>query len=448
MKKYILVLSLFFGICIALGPNIALGAETSYDLQVTFSTNPMIVSPGTNGYLEVNFKNIGSGNVNVYDIDASSWDSSVIQSRGNWNVEIGNIDSGESTSILYEFYVPSSANPGLYQIVFDISSTAGSIRQTAMIKVEDSTALDLTSIKPSSINVGELSTITVNISNSGSTSLYNIEFSWDDANDYILPIGADNIIKIDEILGNNFKEISFDVMVSPTCTAGVYPLIFSLEFYDRTGSQQTITSEVGMQVGGGTDFEIVPQQSTSGTTFAVANTGANTASSVIVTIPQQPGYSTTGSSSVSLGNLDAGDYTLATFQLSSTATDEDTERPAFNRENMPDDFDPNMMGRMKGNFTAGSNLIVEVSYTDLFGIRQTVEKEVEITSFSSSSGSSEMPSRYAGLKNGQGISSESSGIDSGTMYIILGVVGIIAIVGILKIGKSKKILKIIKGKKE
>ena len=57
-------------------------------------------------------------------------------------------------------------------------------------------------------------------------------------------------------------------------------------------------------------FEILLQQSTtSGTTFAIANTGANVASSVIVSIPSQTNYMTSGASSVSLGNLDAGDYT-------------------------------------------------------------------------------------------------------------------------------------------
>ena len=95
MKKYIFIYCVFLGICLTLGSNLALGAETSYDLQVTFSTNPMIVPPGTNGYLEVNFKNIGSGNVNIYEIDASSWDSEVVQPRGNWNVEIGNLNGGE-----------------------------------------------------------------------------------------------------------------------------------------------------------------------------------------------------------------------------------------------------------------------------------------------------------------------------------------------------------------
>ena len=103
----------------------------------------------------------------------------------------------------------------------------------------------------------------------------------------------------------NYTEIPVSIMASPSITPGVYPLSVNIEFYDRTGTIQTVTSIVGLQIGGTTDFEIVLQQSMGGsTTFAVANTGAEVASSVIVSIPPQINYATTGASSVSLGNLD------------------------------------------------------------------------------------------------------------------------------------------------
>jgi len=250
-------------------------------------------------------------------------------------------------------------------------------------------------------------------------------------------------------------------MASPAITPGVYPLAITMVYTDDTGNTQTITSDVGIQVSGGTNFEIIMQQSsTTGTTFAVANTGANTASSVIVSIPKQASYASSGASSVSLGNLDAGDYTLATFQLTSmnlntTSTGDTTPtgRPGFNLDTseMPSDFDPSMFEQMRNQSfmgAAGSNLIIEVSYTDLYGIRQTVENEVEVTSMSSS-GSTSMTSRFSGMTSMPG--EVDSGLSSGTTYIIIGVVGILLIVALLQIGKRKKIpylSKIVKGQKD
>ena len=96
-----------------------------------------------------------------------------------------------------------------------------------------------------------------------------------------------------------------------------------------------------------TDFEVLAQDST---TLALANTGASTAYSVIVKIPEQKGFRVTGASASIIGNLDTGDYTLATFQIVPITT--------------------NVSG------VGEKNLIVEISYTDLLGIRRSIQKEV------------------------------------------------------------------------
>ncbi len=162
-----------------------------------------------------------------------------------------------------------------------------------------------------------------------------------------------------------------------------------------------MNSTVGLQISGKTTFDIVLQTSTSiTTTFAVVNTGANTASSVVVSIPQQLRYSTSGTSSTSVGNLDAGDYTLASFSLTSTTSN--TTRngtmqfPSFNRTGM--NAPPS-----GGNFTGGSkyvhesiilwnggnnSLLVQIAYTDVFGVRQTIQKQVNLSSGSTSGFSS------------------------------------------------------------
>jgi hypothetical protein len=429
-------------------------------LQVTFTTNPTIIAPGTNSYLAVNLKSIG-GAVSNIELSASSWDPKTVIPQGNWEVDVGSLDSGESYSVIYEFRVSSAATPGLYQVVFEISSSAGDSRQTAIIQVEDTTILDIASITPSEITIGQATTLVFNITNRGATALQNILFTWEDPNDLILPIGSDNRISISSVGANNHTDLPVVVMASSGISPGVFPLTISMEYYDQTGTKQTITSTVGMQVSGKTTFDVVVQQSSgSSTSFAIINTGANTASSVVVSIPQQPAYTTSGTSYASVGNLEAGDYTLASFILSSTSSNGTMQVPSFNRTGMNGapqgrNFSGSRNMFMNQSFVGiGNNrLLVQIAYTDIFGVRQTVQKQVNLSSSSSSGFSSRTATQgssgnFPGGFSGQ---SQSTGSSNSILYVVIGVVGIIIIVAIIQLGRKKRLprfSKIFKGRKE
>jgi len=422
-------------------------SSSASSLQVSFGQNPLTIAPGTHGYIEVIIKNVGSSDVNTVDVDLRSVDYTVIKPWGNWDVTIDSVGSGESTTELFEFYVADDAADGLYQVIAEVENG----KQTFLINVQQLSPLDITSVSPQVIPVGQASTISFNITNCGGKALKNIFFSWADESNYILPINADNQLTISSIGADCYTLVPITVSADPSMVAGVYPLSITMMYYDGAGVQQTMTSTVGIQISGGTDFEIVQQQSTSGVSLAIANTGANTASSVIAFIPVQPGYTVTGSSSVNLGNLDAGDYTLASFQVSSSQSGNVTGDPGsgamrpgnfgrdFNQESgqIPEDFRDFMQNRSAmGMFGGGNALRIQVTYTDLFGVRQTVEKEVVL---SSSLGSSALSS-LSGVSSrfGNVASDQTSGLDSSTVYIMLGVLGIICVVVLLKFGTIKK----------
>jgi hypothetical protein len=429
-------------------------------LQVTFTTNPIIIGPGTNGYLSVNLKSIGSSVSNIA-LSASSWDPQTVIPQGNWEVDVGSLDSGESYSVLYEFKVASAATPGLYQVVFEIESSAGDSRQTAMIQVDDTTILDIASITPSEISIGQATTLLFNITNRGRLDLNTILFTWEDPNDLILPIGSDNRISISSIGEHNHTDLPVIVMASSGISPGVYPLIITMEYYDQTGTKQTITSTVGIQVSGTTTFDVVVQTSTgTSTSFAIINTGANTASSVVVSIPPQLSYTTTGSSYSSVGNLEAGDYTLASFAVSSTVSNTTAQFPSFNRTwtgGAPPDrnFSGSRNGFMNQSFPGrtGNQLLVQIAYTDVFGVRQTVQKRVNLTSgstsgFSSRTRTSSSAGQFPGGFSGSSQSSESN---NSLTYITIGVIGIIVVVVLIQLGRKKKLSRLskyFKGRKE
>jgi hypothetical protein len=448
--------------CVLLFNTIGSYEVAASGLQVTFSTNPKIVSPGTNGYIQVNLRSTGVAINSIY-ITATSWDPTVIVPQGNWDVDVGSLDSGETVSVIYEFKIPNDASPGLYQVLFEIKGS-GSIRQTAVIQVEDATVVDITSVEPTEISIGQATTLLFNISNTGGVPLQNLLLIWDDPNSLILPVGADNRISIPFIGADNYTKVPVVVIASSGISPGVYPLTILIQYYDQTGEKQTVNSTVGLMISGKTTFDIILQTTTSSTTtFAVVNTGANTASSVVVSIPTQPGYTTSGSSQTSVGNLDAGDYTLTSFSLTSTTSN--TTRngtlqfPSFNRTgtNAPPrggNFTgrPNMNQSMFSINMNSNSLVVQIAYTDMFGVRQTIQKQVNLSSGSMSGFSSRSNTQGTSgtYPNGFSSQSQTSDVTNSLTYIIIGVVGIIVIVVIIQLGRKKKlqIHKNEKGRKE
>jgi hypothetical protein len=428
-------------------------------LQVTFAENPLVVAPGTNGYIQVNLKSIGTATSSI-GITAESWDPNTVIPQGNWEVDVGSLDSGESYSVIYEYKIASTASPGLYQVVFDVSGS-NTIRQTAIIQVQDATVLDITSITPTSIIIGEATPLLFNITNNGGAALQDVLFTWEDPNNLILPVGADNRVTISSIAAKNHTQLPITVMASSGISPGIYPLTITMEYYDQTGAKQTVTSTVGLQISGTTTFDLVVQTSTSGsTTFSVVNTGGSVASSVIVSIPTQLNYQTTGASSSSLGNLDAGDYTLATFQITSTTSNVTAQFPGFNRtgtdaspgRNFSGGRNPFMNQSFEG--ARGNGLLVQISYTDVFGIRQTIQKQVTLSSgsafglFSRTTSGIGTQNSFSRSTTGQ---SSSGGSSNSLLYIGIGAAGIIIIIGLIQLGRKKKLARVskwFKGRKE
>ena len=423
------------------------------NIEVTIETNPTIVSPGNQGYISLILKNIGTDEIQEIDVTLESKDWR-INPENEWDIDVGGISIGNSMTLMFFFKVHSSAPAGLYEIEFEVRTlNAGYVSRSAIVTVEDSSLLDIINVEPDVLNIGEVTEMTFTIANKGQDIFNNILMYWEDTDNYILPSGSDNRLTISTIEPQNTTEISFKVIVNPALVPGVYPIFITLEYYDKTSTKQTISSEVGLQIGGGTNFDIILQESTAGiTTFAIANTGSNTASSVIVSIPIQPNFSLNGASSVSLGNLDAGDYTLATFQISSV-----THNNTQDSMTKPSDFDPaqfnfsNRPNFNNQNFTnvGGNNLLIDVSYTDLYGNRQTIQKEVSITSMASSAmGGTTYPfGRTGGQMPGNMPGSGTGFFDNGTTYIIIGIVGIIILIAIIKFDKIRKFPEVIKSKK-
>jgi len=188
-----------------------------------------------------------------------------------------------------------------------------------------------------------------------------------------------------------------------------------------------------------TDFDVVVQDSTTAsTTLAIANIGANTGYSLIVRIPEQQNFRVTGTYASIIGNLNAGDYTLVSFQITQNT---DIANFSSTRGNitLPQGGLPPSQSRTFTNRTItntslirGGNLAVEIAYTDTLGIRRTVQKEVSLNM----GDMTRAGTRTQSTQTTQG--SQLQIPSGGLMYIGIGIVGIIIIVVIFRFRRRKK----------
>ena len=156
-------------------------------------------------------------------------------------------------------------------------------------------------------------------------------------------LGAGTQFSLGNLKAGDEAEIAFDLAVDITATPGVYNLPLKITGLGNYSSD----NYVGLVVAGTTNFEISYQETLGSFSLNVLNIGVNPANSVTVSLPRQKNFSTTGSSSAVLGNLNSGDYTSAIFQIT----------------------------KITG---AGNSLEVDIQYTDTSGQRHTVIKYLPV----------------------------------------------------------------------
>lgn len=194
-------------------------------------------------------------------------------------------------------------------------------------------------------------------------------FYWENEESIILPVGSDNTKYIKYLEVGESTSLQYNVIADTSVSAGLYKLKLYLSYEDPlTSEEKKISTIAGIYVGGTTDFDIALSE-TSGTemSFSIANTGSNPAMSVSVIIPQQDGWKTSGSNSVIIGNLNTGDYTIATFSLQKTET-----RQVSTTSTPTQDLFSQREASSSG------KIIVQIAYTDTMGERNIVEKNIGI----------------------------------------------------------------------
>ncbi len=421
MKKFsLLTLLLLLTIFITLGAGTSLGSSNgninsaSLDVNLT-NQNPDAARPGETVELTVSVQNVG--NTGLKDIavivnpkypftkvsgETLEKDVSYLNARQ---------DDNDAAVLKFKLMTDANASEGTYDI--DITTTAkesGSssntitTTKTVQLEVKGKEYAQIVTINKANIDIAKEETLEFIITNTGTSPLKNMVVSWKDPKGVILPVYSDNTKYIKYLEPGQSVTVAYSVMADVNANPGLYTLDVNLNFEDYDSKEKSIQTTAGLFVGGQTDFDVSFSESSAGEiSLSVANVGNNIAYSVKVSVPDQEGYKVSGSSSTIVGNLEKGDYTIASFNVVNT------QAIGKNAGTSSDNAKSSEEGENVTSASMGSSpLKVQIEYTDAKGERITVDKEVELKMTSGNI-----------TTQGARTTGNSSGISSYLLYIVL-----------------------------
>ncbi|OQA31569.1 MAG: hypothetical protein BWY55_00410 [archaeon ADurb.Bin336] len=319
---------------------------------------------------------------------------------------INSISKGSTKTAVLKFKVNESTPPGYYNLFLkmsfkrtDYKGNAIDVNQTNILIVPVSASQESIGIEinPKVISPGNQTQLMITLTNHNSNPISNISFYWTESNEVIVPLGSDNKRFISYIGPNEKYDINYLVVADPSIVTGVYPINTNLTYVSSNG-EKTQSSEVGVIIGGKTDFQVSQEMTTNGTiSFSIANIGSNTASSVIVQLPPQNGLSVSGSDTVILGSISKGDYSVASFGVTANQFDANSmgsmrDMPnsrVRNENDFGNPFGQRVVNQEIKDNNIGSNQIpksnfeqnyILISYTDTTGERQTIKHFFQLNS--------------------------------------------------------------------
>ena len=389
MKK-IVAIGLVLLFALTMFQSVSAVSDLGYLTEVT-SINflPATIHAGDTISVAVDIKNRGS-NLTIGELRA-------ILDVGNQftatdlNYLVGDIKPQASKTAILKFTANDNIVPGYYPIfltlTYDRDGDIVNEKQTISVPVAMSEKnIDVT-VDPKIINPGNQTEMTFTLKNISGTSISNVAFSWDEVNDLILPLGSDNKRYVNNIHADSSSELVYIVAADPNIAPGIYPLDVTISFTDVEGTK-TQESEVGLIIGGETDFEVSAEVKSYQLSLSIANIGSNNAESVVIKVPKQGSVSISGTNIEIVGNLNKGDFTLANFSLQGSRT------TSIANKTVPTNTGIRIPGLKTGktqlpesgiaenSFSkdfAGGEISIQIDYTDTTGERHTVIKKVDLS---------------------------------------------------------------------
>lgn len=315
------------------------------------SQTPDPAQAGDTVKLRFSIENIGwETSENLYILIEEGFPFSVI---GDNEISIGRLLSGQNDDykqvVEFDVKINSQAKAGSHDLKLIVSDSKGLDKEFDFtIDVESQDSIEILSIDKSVIGPGSQEELNIKIKNVGTADLEDLKFSLSSQNNVLLPVLSDNSYHINSLKSEEELVIPFNVIASSSVTADLYSLDLKINYQDSmTGTTKEVTTTAGIYIGGGTEFDVVFDEESDGEyAFTIANVGSNDATSVKVSVQDSNNWKVSGRSSEIIGNLNKGDYTTTSFDMTNQK---------------------------------GGELNFEIEYTDTMGLRQIISKQVEMS---------------------------------------------------------------------
>lgn len=448
LLTFLLLLSTF----LCLGVGTALGASNgnidSSSVQVNVTNqNPDTARPGEPVELTLSVQNVGNDDLKDIKVTLNPEYPFSKLSGEELEKSISYLnarqDDDDAGVLKFKLMTDANASEGTYDldIVTTYKSGSGSsattytTTKTVQLEVQGKEYAQVVTVSKADIDIAKEEPLEFIVTNTGTSPLKNLVFSWTDPKGVVLPVYSDNTKHIKYLEAGQSVTVSYSVMADVNADPGLYTLNVSLSYEDADSNSKNIQTTAGLFVGGATDFDVSFSESSQGeVSLSVANVGNNIAYAVKVSVPDQDGYKVSGSSSTIVGNLEKGDYTIASFDVSNAQGGAGGNTTEGSPETPPDSSQTGAEGA--GSASVNSDpLKVQIEYTDAKGERNTVTKEVELEMTSGNV-------TAAGTPGGPG---SSAGIGSYLPYI-----GLLALAGGVFVYRRKihEKIQIMKAKKD
>jgi len=418
----------------------ALAGSTVLSVSLSnYDPNPAIA--GDNVDIRIGIENIGGTDITDLIMEVvPAYPFELVQGE-NAVHDVGIVEGyrADSTANLkivkYTMKVNKDAPAGNYELKLKYYKQGSTemTQKSLYIDVKSRQSAEVIHIDKSTLVPGKESGLKFTINNVGNAPLRDLTFYWENTDNIILPVGSDNTRYIRYIEIGNGTELDYQVIADTNAVPGLYKLNLYLSYEDSISNRTNkISTIAGVYVGGGTDFEVAfSDNANSQTSFSIANIGSNPASSVSVIIPDQLGWRVSGSSSVIIGNLNKGDYTVASFNLQSTTSNMTSRNMDLqnNFQNRSGRGNSSYQGRSRSINGSPTAVLMQIAYTDTMGERKIVEKQVNVGTQNMATSEGQMT-----FQGRRGAASQESVFSGYAMYLI----GILLLAGIfLGYGKYK-----------
>ena len=367
--------------------NAGLAGSTVLSISLAnYDPDPAIA--GSTVELRIGIENIGGATANNLMLEIVPSYPFELVSGENAVQSIGIIqgyqaDSTQNIKIVkYRMQINKDAPAGSYElkVKYYEQGSGDATQKSLYLDVKSRESAEVIHIDRTMLVPGKQSSLKFTINNVGNSPLRDLTFNWENDDKIILPVGSDNTRYIKYIDIGEGVDLEYQVIADTNAQPGLYKLNLYLTYEDSISNKtKKISTIAGVYVGGGTDFDIAFSESAnSETSFSVANIGSNPAYSVSVIIPEQRSWSVSGSNSVIIGNLNKGDYTVASFKLKSSASTMASQTMTSRNRTARNSTNTQGMPMQRSTNGSSETVLMQIAYTDTMGERKVIEKEVKL----------------------------------------------------------------------